>query len=113
MHSMQSAKLLDTAGVPESDAGEPAWGAMGHMIRETRFVQVFRRLYFVKFMLSAPADEVWHEVRFDVADHRYRPYLEAMAVPGRDNAVRFQKFADGLNLVDIETTETPMNRIPL
>ena len=56
------------------------------------------------------ADEVWHEVRSDVADHRYQPYLEAIAVPGRDAISRAQKFADGLNLVDIETTESPMNR---
>jgi tetratricopeptide (TPR) repeat protein len=96
--------------VIESDTGEPAWGAMGHMIRETRFVQVFRRIYFVKFLLSAPADEVWNEVRTDVADHRYRPYLEALAVPGRESTERLLKFGDGLNLIDIETTESPMNR---
>ena len=48
---VQVAELLDKAGAPESDAGEPAWGAMGHMIRETHFVQVFRRLYFMKVML--------------------------------------------------------------
>ena len=66
--SVQVAALLDRAGAPESDAGEPAWSALGHMIRETRFVQVFRRLYFFKYMLCAPADEVWHEVRSDVAD---------------------------------------------
>jgi len=35
------AELLDQAGAPESDGGEPSWGVMGHMIRETRFVQVF------------------------------------------------------------------------
>jgi tetratricopeptide (TPR) repeat protein len=108
--TMQVAKLLDKAGAPESDAGEPAWGAMGHIIRETRFVQVFRRLYFVKFMLCAPADEVWNDVRSDVADHRYTPYLEAMAMPGRDSTLGFQKLADGLNLIDIETTESTMNR---
>ena len=107
--TMQVAAILDKAGALESDAGEPAWGTMGHLIRETRFVQVFRRLYFMKYMLSAPADEVWNEVRSDVADHRYRPYLESLAIPNRDTTERLQKFADGLNLIDVETTESPMN----
>jgi len=107
---MQVAERLDKAGAPESDAGEPAWGVMGHMLRETRFMQVFRRVYFVKRMLSAPAEDVWNELRSDVAGHRYRPYLEALAMPGRETTLSFQKFADGLDLVDIETTETKMNQ---
>ena len=60
------------------------------MIRETRFVQVFRRLYFFKYMLCVPADEVWHEVRSDVADRRYQPYLERLAVSGREAAARLK-----------------------
>jgi len=107
---VQVAELLDKAGAPESDAGEPAWGAMGHMIRETRFVQVFRHLYFMKVMLVVPVNDVLNEVRSDVAGHRYRPYLESLAVPGRNTAESFQKFADGLDLIDIETTESVMNR---
>ncbi len=107
---VEVAELLDKAGEPERDAGEPAWGAMGHLIRETRFVQVFRRLFFMRVLLGVPVDEVWNEVRPDVAGHRYRPYLEALALPGRESSQSLQKFADGLDLIDIETTESEMNR---
>jgi tetratricopeptide (TPR) repeat protein len=102
------AELLDQAGAPASDAGEPAWGVMGHMLRETRFVQVFRRIYFMRVMLSVPVDDVWNEVRGDVAGHRYHPYLLALALPGRETALGFEKFADGYDLIDIETTESAM-----
>jgi tetratricopeptide (TPR) repeat protein len=106
---IEVAGLLDKAGAPEDDTGEPAWGVLGHMIRETRFVQVYRRLYFMRFMLAVPTDGVWNEVRADVTDHRYRPYLELVAVPGPGVNQSAQKFVDGLELVDIETTESAMN----
>ena len=39
---------LIKAGEPAADAGEPSWGVLGHFIRETRFIQVYRRLKFMK-----------------------------------------------------------------
>ena len=41
-------KLLDQAGEPGADAGEPSWAVLGRLFRETRFVQVFRRLSFMR-----------------------------------------------------------------
>ncbi len=73
-------------------------------------MQVFRRLYFMRFLLAVPVSDAWSEVRPDVADHRYRPYLESLGVSGPDLVLNFRKFADGLDLVDIETTESPMNQ---
>jgi tetratricopeptide (TPR) repeat protein len=107
---LRSAKLLDQAGMPESDTGEPSWGALGHMVRETRFVQVFRRLYFTKVMLASPTEDEWKSARPEVEGHRYLPYLDSLANQGRDAAETLSKFAAQVDLVDIETTETPMNR---
>src|SRR5262249_10349354 len=107
---VQVAELLDQAGAPENDPGEPSWGVLGRMIRETRFVQVYRRLNFMKGLWSVPVDEYWNEVHLDVAAHRYRPYLETLALPARDTAESFQQFADRIDLTEIETTESPMNR---
>ena len=49
---------------------------LAHLIRETQYVQVYRRLHFMKNMWSVPVDEYWNGVKADVASHRYRPYLE-------------------------------------
>ncbi len=106
---MQAAELFDKAGASESDQGEPSLGAIARMIRETRFVQVFRRIYFLRMMLSVPTGDYWNEVRQDVAGHRYRGYLEIFGPPAPDNLAKFQQFADQLDLTDIEMTERPMN----
>ena len=106
----KAAELFDQAGAPEADLDEPSLGAAARMIRETRFVQVFRRLYFMKVLLSMPTDELWDEVRQDVADHPYAGYLESLLSPKPESAARYLLFADGLDLTDIETTESAMNR---
>ena len=41
-------EALVKAGQPDADPGEPSWGVLGHLIRETRFVQVYRRLHFMR-----------------------------------------------------------------
>ena len=82
----QAAALFDKAGAPEADQGEPCWGTVGRMIRETRFEHVFRRLYFMKVLWSVPVDDFWNEVREEIAGHRYSGYLESMTgaqMPGR------------------------------
>ncbi len=107
---IEVAELFDKAGASDSDANEPSWGVLGHFLRETRFVQIFRRLYFMKVMLAVPVADYWNEVQQDVAGHRYRPYLEKLALPVRDTAEGFSKFADQVDMADIETTESPMTR---
>jgi tetratricopeptide (TPR) repeat protein len=107
---LRAVEALDRSGAPDTDPGEPSWGALAHMIRETRFVQVFRRLQFMKGLWSVPVDEFWNEVHLDVAGHRYRPYLETLALAPRDTAESFPRFAEQLDLAEIETSESPMNR---
>ena len=77
------ADLLRKAGQPGVDTGEPSWAVLGHLIRETTFVHVWRRLDFMKNKWSVPVDEYWNEVKADVASHRYRPYLETLALPAQ------------------------------
>ena len=66
-------------------------------------------MYFMNVLWSVPVDEYWNEVCQEIAAHRYRGYLEAMTKSG-DRQTQFQQFADKLDLTDIETTETEMNR---
>ncbi len=105
----QAGAMFDKAGAPDADSDEPSWGAVGRMIRETRFVQIFRRLYFMKVLWSVPVDDFWHDAREEVAGHRYSGYLESMT-SAQDSRAKFQQFAERLDLTDIETTETEMNR---
>ena len=74
------ADLLQKAGHPDRDSGEPSWSVLAHLIRETQFVQTWRRLHFMTVMWSVPVDEYWNTVKGDVASHRYEPYLETLAV---------------------------------
>jgi tetratricopeptide (TPR) repeat protein len=78
---------LGTAGAPGADAGEPSWAVLGRMLRETRFVQVERRLYLLRGPLGVMAGRLLDQERAVVADHPYRLYLESLAVP-RDKAAR-------------------------
>ena len=99
------AEAFDRAGAPEKDKGEPAWGAVARMLRETRFVQVFRRLYFMKAALVRPVEDYWNEVREEIAGHRYAPFLETMTT-AREAQAKFRQFAERLDLADVEMTET-------
>ncbi len=105
------ADRLQEAGQPDHDGGEPSWSALAHLIRETRFVQVWRRLDFMKNRWSVPVDEYWTEVKADVASHRYRPYLETLALPAEVSTPAFQKFAEHFDLSDIERTADGMIRL--
>ncbi len=102
------ADALERAGRPEEDAGEPSWAVLGSLIRETRFVQVQHRLYFMRYWWSVPVEEFWDEARPLVARHRYQPYLLTLALgtPQADRAFA-ESFDEGL-LPDLEFTERLM-----
>ena len=102
------AELFDKAGTVGNDMGEPSWGSIGRMLRETRFVQVYRRLYFIKSMLAAPAGDYWREVEQDFTGHRYRRYLEILGLPDPEWVDGFRKFEDEFDLVDLEPIEVTM-----
>ena len=100
---------LERAGRPEEDSGEPSWAVLGYLIRETRFVQVQHRLYFMRYWWSVPVEEFWDEARPLVAGHRYQPYLLTLALgtPQADRAFA-DSFGEAL-LPDLEFTEKPMS----
>jgi tetratricopeptide (TPR) repeat protein len=87
---------LDQAGAPGQDAGELSWGVLGRLIRETRFLQVYRRLAFMRGAWSVPVDAFWNESHLAVADHRFFPYLQMLAAPSPDAERAFADLADHL-----------------
>ncbi len=93
------------AGASGEDSGEPSWGVLAHLVRETRFIQVYRRLHFMSKAWSVPVDEYWADVRPFVADHRYRPFLETFALPPGEFREPFGAFVNGFDPTDLDVHE--------
>jgi tetratricopeptide (TPR) repeat protein len=98
-------EALEKAGSIAGDAGEPSWGALAHLIRETRFVQVFRRLHFMKVMWSVPVEDYWVDVRPFVAGHRYLIFLEGYGRPFQEIKPALVEFANKFDVTDLEIQE--------
>ena len=95
---------LTEAGRPGHDGGEPSWGVLAHLVRETRFVQVFRRLDFLRNRLAVPVGDYWNEARTLIAGHRYYRYLESFSLPPQE-AIRFLTEAAGqIDTANFENT---------
>ncbi len=99
---------LDRAGRPPGDAGEPSWGVLAHLVRETRFVQVYRRLDFLRLRLSVPADDFWEQAKPDVAGHRYRRFLETFGGSPQDAVRTLSELLRQLDPTDLECTAVPL-----
>jgi tetratricopeptide (TPR) repeat protein len=96
-------EALGAAGAPGADGGEPSWAVLGRMLRETRFVQVQRRLHVLRGPLGAMAGQYLDRQRVVVADHPYRLYLESLATP-RDRAARvLEGLAGHLDVTNVQT----------
>ncbi len=102
---------FEKAGAPGDDRGEPSWAAMGHFFRETRFLQVYRRLHFMRFQWAVPVNEYWNEVRLSAAGHRFYPLLEIIALRPPDPVREYADFFARLNRLDLELTEIGMFRM--
>jgi len=100
----EAVEAISAAGKPGVDAGEPSWGVLAHLIREARFVHVWRRLVFMAYKWAVPVQEFWEQARGLVAGHRYRPYLDSIAEP-RAGLRPFVAFLDKFDLGDVELTQ--------
>ena len=68
------------AAVPAAaDAGEPSWAALGCLIRELSFVQVWRRARFERDDLSVSPDEFLSAAEPLVKEHPYHVFLATHA----------------------------------
>ena len=84
---------------------------LGHLIRETRFLQVYRRLDFLQRQLSVPVGEFWNESRLAVADHRFYPFLESLAAPSAESQRAMDEFLNHLDVMDLEPVEIDMIKV--
>ncbi|HLA84179.1 MAG TPA: hypothetical protein VJL29_05255 [Thermoguttaceae bacterium] len=65
--------------IHRNDRGEPSWATLGYLIRETSFLQVFRRARFMKRSLGVSADSFLAHIAALVAHHPFRAYIETYA----------------------------------
>ncbi len=100
--------LTAAAGSGE-DRGEPSWGVLAHLVRETRFIQVYRRLAFMRRNWSVPTDEYWADVRPFVVDHRYRPFLETLALPPAEIRESYGAWVNGFDPTDLDVHEVELD----
>lgn len=101
-------EAFEKSAAPGDDAGEPSWAAMGHLLRETRFLQVFHRLRFMKTDWGVPFAEFWDESRPSVVGHRFYPFLEMIGTTPRGQFHPNPEFFGRLLRLDLELTEVIM-----
>jgi tetratricopeptide (TPR) repeat protein len=105
-------EALARAGAGGSDQGEPSWSVLAHLIRETRFVQCFRRLLFLRDYLAVPAGGEWEELRPLVAGHRYETFLSTLATPpARYDNQALAEWFERIDLTDVELTWNPLFQV--
>ncbi len=96
---------LSQAGRAGSDDGEPSWGVLAHLARETRFVQAARRLYFMQNKWSVPVDDFWEAARPTIERHPYRPFL-GMLAGDPDDRRDYEEFCKVYDRADLESSES-------
>ncbi len=102
------ADALERASTPAADRGEPSWCVLAHLVRETLFVQTYRRLDFLKEWLSVPVDDFWTNAGPVVVGHRFRPFLQSLALPSKEADRILADFAGRLDRTDIEFSAAPV-----
>ncbi len=101
---------LDAGGDPATDDGEPSWSVLAHLVRETRFIQVYRRMFFMARVWSVPIDDEWPALAPTVEKHRYRPFLDLFVLPPQQGRASVGRFAQQADLSDLELSGLDLAR---
>ncbi len=109
--SFELAGLLEQADGPHDDAGELSWSALGHLIRETQFVQVYRRLYFLKFIWSVPVDDFWDQSPGWVEGHPLRSFLETFVASPKPAASAAIAEIERFSPINLEPTSSELFKV--
>ena len=88
------------------DTNDLTWGAFAQILREIRFWQVCRRLYFLAFPLGAGADDFVDEARPMLADHPSRGFIELYS--GELDQAHAAHTLDRVDFADLQMKNYPM-----
>jgi len=100
----QVTSALIEAGKADDD-NALSWGALGRLIREARFVQVWHRARFMANVWSVPVDDFLAESRPLIADHPYRTLVESFGSEARARPDTYLAKLLSVEIPDIELTE--------
>ncbi len=99
-------RALAEAGGVGRDDGEPAWGALANLVREDRFLNVFRQAEFIQINLQSSAADYLAGAKPAVADHPYHAFFDLYTLHQKDAlddaGVALRKAIDP---AEVETTQ--------
>jgi tetratricopeptide (TPR) repeat protein len=90
------------AAAGEDDREEPSWATLGRLLREDRFVSVWRRVHFMKNAWSVPVEEFVEDVMPLIEGHPYRNAIKLYALDPRRDREAYRKLAFDLPGGDLE-----------
>lgn len=93
---------LVATGRSSADMSEPSWAILGRWAQDARFLQVCRRLYFMKRLWSVPVDDFLVEARPLIADHPLAAYAEGFGIDGVRSRDEYARLLAGLPLADVD-----------
>lgn len=93
---------LAEAGRAAADRGEPSWGALGRMLQETVFLQVYQRVMFMRDMWGVPADGYVQEVLPLLEGHPYQGFIVGLAIDAARDPAAHTKALEKVELRDIQ-----------
>lgn len=98
------AKLVDALADArlEDDRAEFTWNILGGLIRETQFIQLWRRVYFMRYEWAVPTDEYVEAILPLAAKHRYKPLIEMCGVGGKEWFKAANRLMDAIDLREID-----------
>ena len=105
------AEVIEALGSPVApgDANaEPGWGVLAHLLRETNFIQIWRRLNFMMTTWSVPVGDYWASIKPLVAHHRYLPFLELKADPSPQSEAAFAEYFKRADVSAFELGQIPL-----
>ena len=106
--SVALARLLEQVAGSDHDAGELSWSALGHLIRETQFLHVYRRLVYMQAFGNKPSDEFWAEARRSIAGHPLEPYLHMLSLATASGRGPVDSAIEQINTLNIEPTSNEL-----
>ncbi len=89
---------------------EPSWGVLGQLVRETSFVQAYRRLSFLTTFRPGSVDDYWSKASASIADHQFRQVLESLVALGGKHRSTRNKPRELISLPDLGIAEREILR---
>lgn len=87
------------------DPGELSWRLLGRLLQETEFIQLWRRVYFMRFQWAVPADDFIAAVEGVASAHRYRPLIDACSLDTARAQAAAQSLSTRLSLEELEYSQ--------